>query len=137
MTDVRTTNGRGRLFDSILETIGDTPCIKVNNLAPDHVTIYVKAEAFNPAASVKDRLAVSGQLSLDELPHVRGHLLAGRRQITLAHNRQNFPLLIRQNVLREFREGPGINIGGVGGALFSAGEPSPDANLAHMCGEHS
>lgn len=59
MTDVRTTNGRGRLFDSILETIGDTPCIKVNNLAPDHVTIYVKAEAFNPAASVKDRLAVN------------------------------------------------------------------------------
>lgn len=59
MTDVRTTNGRGRLFDNILDTIGDTPCIKINNLAPDHVTIYVKAEAFNPAASVKDRLAVN------------------------------------------------------------------------------
>jgi cysteine synthase A len=56
---IRTTNGRGRLFDSILDTIGDTPCIRVNNLGPDHVTIYVKAEAFNPAASVKDRLAVN------------------------------------------------------------------------------
>jgi cysteine synthase A len=56
---VRTTHGRGRLFDSVLDTIGDTPCIRVNNLAPRGVTIYVKAEAFNPASSVKDRLAVN------------------------------------------------------------------------------
>ncbi|MCW3783145.1 cysteine synthase A [Defluviimonas salinarum] len=56
---IRTTNGRGRLFDSVLDTIGDTPVIRVNNLGPDHVTMYVKAEAFNPAASVKDRLAVN------------------------------------------------------------------------------
>ncbi len=55
----RTTSGRGRLFDSILDTIGDTPCIRVNNLAPDGVRVYVKAEFFNPASSVKDRLAVS------------------------------------------------------------------------------
>src|SRR5690348_6792441 len=56
---LRTTNGRGRLFDSVLDTIGDTPCIRVNNLAPKGVTVYVKAEAFNPASSVKDRLAVN------------------------------------------------------------------------------
>lgn len=56
---VRRTGGRGRLFDSILDTIGDTPCIRVNNLAPEGVRLYVKAEYFNPAASVKDRLAVS------------------------------------------------------------------------------
>jgi len=56
---VRTTAGRGRLFDSILDTIGDTPCIRVNNLAPKGVRLYVKAEAFNPASSVKDRLAVN------------------------------------------------------------------------------
>ncbi|MHC4986169.1 MAG: PLP-dependent cysteine synthase family protein [Planctomycetota bacterium] len=55
----RTTRGRGRLFDSVVDTIGDTPCIRVNNLAPDHVRLYVKAEFFNPAASVKDRLAIS------------------------------------------------------------------------------
>ncbi|MBK8907514.1 MAG: pyridoxal-phosphate dependent enzyme [Rhodospirillales bacterium] len=55
----RTTQGRGRLYDSVLETVGDTPCIRINRLAPDHVTVYVKVEAFNPAASVKDRLAVS------------------------------------------------------------------------------
>ena len=56
---IRTTNGRGKLFDSILDTIGDTPCIRINNLAPEGVRLYVKAEFFNPASSVKDRLAGS------------------------------------------------------------------------------
>jgi cysteine synthase A len=56
---VRTTSGRGRLFDSVLDTVGDTPCIRVNHLAPKGVRMYVKAEAFNPAASVKDRLALN------------------------------------------------------------------------------
>src|SRR5690242_5697880 len=55
----RTTKGRGRLYDSIVDTIGDTPCIRVNRIAPAHVRLYVKAEFFNPAASVKDRLAIS------------------------------------------------------------------------------
>jgi cysteine synthase A len=58
-TRIRTTAGRGRLFDSILDTVGDTPTIRVNNLGPTHATIYVKAEFFNPAASVKDRLALN------------------------------------------------------------------------------
>ena len=56
---IRTTNGRGKLYDSVLDTIGDTPVIRVNNIGPDNVELYVKAEAFNPAASVKDRLAVN------------------------------------------------------------------------------
>lgn len=55
----RTTDGQGRLYESVLDTVGNTPCIRVNNLAPDGVRIYVKAEYFNPAASVKDRLALS------------------------------------------------------------------------------
>jgi cysteine synthase A len=55
----RTTDGRGRLYDSILDTIGNTPCIRVTKLVPQHVKLYVKAEFFNPASSVKDRLAVS------------------------------------------------------------------------------
>ena len=55
----RTTGGRGRLFDSIVDTVGDTPCIRLNRIAPSHVTVYTKAEFFNPAASVKDRLALS------------------------------------------------------------------------------
>ena len=54
----RTTGGRGRLYDSIVDTVGDTPCMRLNHLAPQHVSMYVKAEFFNPAASVKDRLAL-------------------------------------------------------------------------------
>ncbi|MYM54147.1 cysteine synthase A [Thalassovita mangrovi] len=53
------TEGRGRLYDSVLDTIGNTPAIRINRLAPDHVTMYVKAEAFNPGGSVKDRLALN------------------------------------------------------------------------------
>ena len=55
----RTTQGQGRLYHSIVDTIGNTPCIRLNRIAPKHVRLYVKAEFFNPAASVKDRLAVS------------------------------------------------------------------------------
>src|SRR5437763_13455973 len=55
----RITQGRGRRFESIVDTIGDTPCIRVNRIAPKHVRLYVKAEFFNPASSVKDRLAIS------------------------------------------------------------------------------
>jgi cysteine synthase len=56
---MRRTHGRGRLFDSILETVGDSPAIRINRLAPPGVEVYVKAEFFNPAGSVKDRLALS------------------------------------------------------------------------------
>jgi cysteine synthase A len=56
---IRTTTGRGRLFESILDTVGDTPTIRINNLSAGQATIYVKAEFFNPAASVKDRLALN------------------------------------------------------------------------------
>jgi len=55
----RTTSGRGRLYETVLDTVGNTPCIRVHHLAPPHVRLYVKAEFFNPAGSVKDRLAVS------------------------------------------------------------------------------
>src|SRR3954470_9323556 len=55
----RTTEGRGRLYESVVDTIGDTPCMRVNRIAPKHVRLYVKAEFFNPASSVKDRLAIS------------------------------------------------------------------------------
>ncbi|MFC6687776.1 cysteine synthase A [Jhaorihella thermophila] len=55
----RQTEGRGRLYDDILDTVGNTPCIRINRIAPEHVTVYVKFEAFNPAGSVKDRLALN------------------------------------------------------------------------------
>jgi cysteine synthase A len=47
------------IYDSILNTIGRTPVVRINRLAPAHVTLYVKCEFFNPMASVKDRLAIA------------------------------------------------------------------------------
>jgi cysteine synthase A len=46
------------LYDDISQTIGRTPVVRINRLAPAHVTIYVKVEAANPGGSVKDRLAL-------------------------------------------------------------------------------
>jgi len=47
------------IYDSILQTIGRTPIVRVNRLAPGHVDMYVKCEYFNPLSSVKDRLAIA------------------------------------------------------------------------------
>jgi len=47
------------IYDSILNTIGRTPIVRVNRIAPRHVQMYVKCEFFNPMASVKDRLAIA------------------------------------------------------------------------------
>jgi cysteine synthase A len=47
------------IYDSILHTIGRTPIVRINRLAPSHVTLYVKCEFFNPLSSVKDRLAIA------------------------------------------------------------------------------
>ena len=47
------------IFDSILDTIGRTPVVKLHRVAPAHVELYAKVEAFNPAGSVKDRLALA------------------------------------------------------------------------------
>ena len=46
------------IYEDILQTIGDTPVVKLNRIAPDHVEMYAKVEAFNPIGSVKDRLAL-------------------------------------------------------------------------------
>ncbi|HSM31728.1 MAG TPA: cysteine synthase A [Woeseiaceae bacterium] len=45
-------------YNTILETVGRTPIVRLNRIAPDHVNLYVKIEAFNPMGSVKDRLAL-------------------------------------------------------------------------------
>ncbi len=45
-------------FSSILETVGNTPVVRINKLAPEGIELYVKVEAFNPLGSVKDRLAL-------------------------------------------------------------------------------
>ena len=47
------------IYQSILGTIGSTPIVRINRLAPSHVAMYVKCELFNPLGSVKDRLAIA------------------------------------------------------------------------------
>src|SRR5690606_20197952 len=46
-----------RIYNNIPETIGHTPVVRLNRLAPPHVEMFVKIESFNPGGSVKDRLA--------------------------------------------------------------------------------
>jgi len=48
----------GRKYQNILETVGDTPVVRINRLAPAGINLFVKIEAFNPLGSVKDRLAL-------------------------------------------------------------------------------
>ncbi|HEY5849247.1 MAG TPA: cysteine synthase A [Lysobacter sp.] len=61
------------IHDSILDTIGRTPVVRLNRLSPDGVTIYAKVEAFNPGGSVKDRLALAIILDAE----ARGQLKPG------------------------------------------------------------
>ena len=61
-------------FDSILGTVGNTPAVRINRLAPPNVNLYVKVEAFNPLGSVKDRLA----LGVIEDAEKRGELKPGQ-----------------------------------------------------------
>jgi cysteine synthase A len=64
-------------YDSILDTVGRTPIVKLAALAPKHVSIYAKIEAFNPMSSVKDRLA----LAVIEDAERRGALKPGQTVI--------------------------------------------------------
>lgn len=70
----RSTTGRGRLYDSILDTVGDTPSVRLARMALPHVELYVKVEAFNPGGSVKDRLA----LNIIEAAETSGALRPGQ-----------------------------------------------------------
>lgn len=47
------------IYENILDTIGNTPIVRLHRIAPSHVTLYTKVEAFNPGGSVKDRLAIA------------------------------------------------------------------------------
>ena len=66
-----------RKFDSILGTVGNTPIVRINKLAPPGVNLFVKVEAFNPLGSVKDRLA----LGVIEDAEKRGALKPGQTVI--------------------------------------------------------
>jgi cysteine synthase A len=64
-------------FNNILETVGHTPVVKINKLAPKGINLYVKSEAFNPLGSVKDRLA----LGVIEAAEKSGELKPGQTVI--------------------------------------------------------
>jgi len=64
-------------YQSILETVGNTPVVRINRLAPAGVNLYVKVEAFNPLGSVKDRLA----LGVIEAAEKSGELKPGQTVI--------------------------------------------------------
>jgi cysteine synthase A len=65
------------IYDSILGTIGRTPIVRIQRLAPANVTLYAKCEFFNPLSSVKDRLAIA----LIEDAEARGMLKPGQTVI--------------------------------------------------------
>src|ERR1700722_8626196 len=69
--------GRFMIYDNILATIGRTPIVRLQRLAPSGVTVYVKCEFFNPGASVKDRLAIA----IIEDAEARGTLKPGQTVI--------------------------------------------------------
>lgn len=62
------------IYESILDTIGKTPVIKLHRTGPEHVDLYVKVESFNPMSSVKDRLAYAIVLDAEK----RGVLKSGQ-----------------------------------------------------------
>ena len=65
------------IYDNILQTIGRTPVVRINRIAPDNVQMYAKVESFNPGASVKDRLALAIILDAEK----RGTLKPGQTVI--------------------------------------------------------
>src|SRR6202521_1000512 len=67
----------GRRFGNILETVGNTPVVRINRLAPPDANLFVKIEAFNPLGSVKDRLA----LGVIEAAEQSGQLKPGQTVI--------------------------------------------------------
>jgi cysteine synthase A len=77
------------IYDSILHTIGRTPVIRINKLGPEGVALYVKAEAFNPMSSVKDRLAIG----IIEDAERRGALTAGQTVVEATSGNTGIALL--------------------------------------------
>src|SRR3954449_437907 len=67
----------GRIFQNIVDTVGNTPVVRINRLAPAGVNLFVKIEAFNPLGSVKDRLA----LGVIEAAEKSGELKPGQTVI--------------------------------------------------------
>ena len=81
--------------DSILSTIGDTPVVRINHLAPAGVNLYVKIESFNPMGSVKDRLA----LGIIEDAEKRGALKPGQTVVEATSGNTGIGLAIVHTII--------------------------------------
>ena len=98
------------IHETILGTIGNTPVVRIQRLAPAHVAMYVKCEAFNPMSSVKDRLAIAmiedaerrGVLKPGALPAPGHKRRAPRRQVK--HRAQNENARDAENLVLVFLE---------------------------------
>src|SRR5246500_2729726 len=76
------------IYQSILDTIGRTPIVRINNIAPKGIDMYVKVEAFNPMSSVKDRLAIA--IILDG--EAKGKLKPGQTVVEATSGNAGIPL---------------------------------------------
>jgi cysteine synthase A len=86
-----TSSTNKRRYDNILQTIGNTPVIRINKLAPSHVNLFVKMESFNPMGSVKDRLA----LGVIEDAEQRGELKPGQTIVeAMVCAQKGYPLVV-------------------------------------------
>src|SRR5260370_24731249 len=68
--------GRGRVFDSIVDAIGDTPIVRLRKMPQQHganATILAKLEYFNPAASVKDRIGAAMVIAMEKTGVINAH----------------------------------------------------------------
>jgi cysteine synthase A len=81
---------RAMIYDDITQTIGRTPVVRINRLAPEHVTMYVKVEAANPGGSVKDRLA----LGIIEDAERRGQLKPGATVVEMTSGNTGIALAL-------------------------------------------
>ena len=83
-------------YDSILGTVGGTPVVRINRLAPEGVNLFVKVEAFNPLGSVKDRLAVG----VIEAAERSGELKPGQTIIEATSGNTGWPWSALQRAIR-------------------------------------
>lgn len=88
-------------YDSILDTVGRTPIVKLEKLAPKHVSLFAKIESFNPMGSIKDRLALAVIEHAEETGALKpGHTVieatSGNTGIGLAMvcARKGYPLVV-------------------------------------------
>ena len=86
-------SGRGRVFNSIIDAIGDTPIVRLNKLPKMHgagATILAKLEYFNPAASVKDRIGAAMGAAMTINGHTISDVSAARERVH-AQVKERFP----------------------------------------------